>query len=86
MAMNPDRAGWRQIDIQEITNWQWNLQIDLSKIRQTLEVLADIRSVLKRDENGYSFAVPKFLDVIPIERDLQDLLQEKVEKYQQGDN
>jgi hypothetical protein len=68
-------------EVRQLLSEQAQIQSDAIETKEALERLIELRSILQRTTNGYSFAIEAFPRVIAKTTTVEDLLEVLVEEY-----
>lgn len=72
-------------EIRTLLSTQTHIQPSATKTKEALDRLVEIRSILKRSQAGYTFAVEAFPQVLANSTTVEDLLEVFVEQYKQAE-
>lgn len=70
-------------EIRQLLSKQAHIQPSATATKNALDRLVDLRSILKRSQDGYAFAVEAFPQVLANTTTVEDLLEVLVEQYEQ---
>jgi hypothetical protein len=72
-------------EIRTLLSEQAHIQPSATTTKEALDRLVEIRSILKRSQAGYTFAVEAFPQILANSTTVEDLLEVLVEQYKQAE-
>ena len=75
--------GYHLREVRQLLSEQVHIQPSATDTKDALDRLVELRSILKRTQDGYEFAVKAFPLVLRKTTTVEDLLEMLVEKYNQ---
>ncbi len=83
LVLSQEAKTYRLKEVHHLLAEQAHIQPSATAAKDALDRLVDLRSILKRSQAGYAFAVEAFPSVLANTTTVEDLLEVLVEQYQQ---
>jgi serine/threonine protein kinase len=82
LVLSQEARTYRLKEVRKLLSGQAHIQLGAAATKDALDRLADLRSILKRSQAGYAFAVEAFPRVLANTTTVEDLLEVLVEQYE----
>jgi hypothetical protein len=85
LVLSQKTGDYRMTQVRELLSNQAHIRPSVTEIKDALDRLVELRSILKRSQNGYTFAVESFPRILIDNTAVEDLLEVFIEQFNEAE-